>query len=434
MKRRIIVLFTVCMFLTNSSPAQHEGHHQAPAMAGSSPAIIITDSMTQEGSGTSWIPLAAPMPAKHFSTGHWNGMFHGNLTIRYTRQGSPPAVRHDKGMSLPSMFMASIARPTGRSSGIAFRIMTSFDRITEGGDGYPLLFQTGETWKGKPLVDRQHPHDLFGELSATYSSRLGRQWGWFVYAGYPGEPALGPSMYLHRLSSLESADAPLGHHWQDATHVSFGVATSGVSYKRTIRLEASVFTGREPDENRFDFDTPRFDSYSGRFSFNPHPFLSSQISFGYLRGPETLHPEDDVSRLTASILHHLPLAENQWWSNTFVWGQNNEDHASLQNSFLIESAVMMNRISVSVRGEYIEKLRGDLGFGAAADEIAHIGSFSFGALYSVAKVAGIDCGIGGQYTAYSFPDNMAILYGDHPRSFEIFLRFRPEFMKHAMEM
>src|SRR4030095_13684276 len=86
----------------------------------------------------------------------------------------------------------------------------------------PLLFQTGETYQGQPLIDRQHPHDLFMELSAQYTMPLGEHGTWFSYFGYPGEPALGPVAFMHRASALENASAPLSHHLQDSSHITFG--------------------------------------------------------------------------------------------------------------------------------------------------------------------------------------------------------------------
>src|SRR5205823_1974820 len=149
----------------------------------------------------------------------------------------------------------------------------SLDPLTIGGSGYPLLFQTGESWQGKPLVDYQHPHDLFSELSVTYSHAINKNSNIFAYLGFPGEPALGPTAFMHRPSSFSNPDAPIGHHWQDATHITFGVGTLGFVYN-DFKLDASIFTGREPDENRYDFDTPRFDSFSGRLTFNPCRELS----------------------------------------------------------------------------------------------------------------------------------------------------------------
>ena len=70
--------------------------------------------------------------------------------------------------------------------------------------------QTGETYKGQPLIDKQHPHDRFMELSAQYTHPLGERGTWFTYFGYPGEPALGPVAFMHRMSASENPSATAG--------------------------------------------------------------------------------------------------------------------------------------------------------------------------------------------------------------------------------
>ena len=129
--------------------------------------------------------------------------------------------------------------------------------MLEGGKGYPLLFQTGETYKGEPLIDRQHPHDLFSELSLSYSHAFTKNVDAFVYVGYPGEPALGPVTFMHRPSALDNPNSPISHHWVDATHITFGVATIGIRVGK-FKIEGSSFTGREPDEDRYNFDKAKF--------------------------------------------------------------------------------------------------------------------------------------------------------------------------------
>src|SRR5687768_4862072 len=146
--------------------------------------------------------------------------------------------------------------------------MVSLEPATIGKRGYPLIGQTGETADGEtPLIDRQHPHDLFMELAASYSLTLGPKSSAFLYAALPGEPALGPPAFMHRASGAELPESPLSHHWLDATHITFGVMTAGVVWDR-LKLEASAFRGQEPDEDRWDIEKPRLDSWSGRLTFN----------------------------------------------------------------------------------------------------------------------------------------------------------------------
>ena len=125
---------------------------------------------------------------------------------------------------------------------------------TMGKDGYPLLFQTGETANGiTPLIDRQHPHDFLMELAAVYSHPLNAATSVFLYAGYPGEPALGPPTFMHRFSGMDNPDAPLGHHWLDATHITFGVLTARARVEQREARRIGVQrprTGRAPLELR----------------------------------------------------------------------------------------------------------------------------------------------------------------------------------------
>jgi hypothetical protein len=141
--------------------------------------------------------------------------------------------------------------------------MFSLEAATVGKDGYRELFQTGEAVDGRPLIDNQHPHDLFMQLAVVWRIPISSSTG-FTLAGAPvGEAALGPVAYMHRASAADNPTAPLSHHTFDSTHVSFGVATAAVDHGRFL-FEGSVFNGREPDENRWDFDFGRLDSYSGR--------------------------------------------------------------------------------------------------------------------------------------------------------------------------
>jgi hypothetical protein len=209
--------------------------------------------MQRNGSGTAWLPDASPMYGYMYHSPKWMYMLHGNLFLRYTNQDfSNKGSRGDAKFDAPNWAMFMGQTKIGKNGLFHFSTMVSLDPVTER-TGYPLLFQSGETYKGKPLVDRQHPHDLFSELSAGYSQALSNKSDVFIYVGYPGEPALGPVAFMHRPSSLDNPDAPITHHWLDATHITFGVATVGVRYGN-FRIEGSSFTGREPGEMRFNFD------------------------------------------------------------------------------------------------------------------------------------------------------------------------------------
>ena len=217
--------------------------------------------MSRDGSGTSWVPDETPTYA-YMIPGKWMTMIHGSFFARYDNQDLfKEGSRGGHQFDVPDWLMAMTQRKIGDKGLFSINTMFSFDPFLVGPGGYPLLYQTGESYKGKPLVDIQHPHDLFAELSANYTQKVAKDADISASFGYPGEPALGPPVFMHRLSAMDDPDAPLSHHYEDATHITFGVATLGFRLSN-VKLEASIFTGREPDEYRYNFDPMRFDSYS----------------------------------------------------------------------------------------------------------------------------------------------------------------------------
>jgi hypothetical protein len=161
-------------------------------------------------------------------------------------------------------------------------------------------------------------------------------------------------MYLHRPSGMNNPDAPIGHHWQDASHITFGVLTAGFTHDK-FKFEASTFKGREPDENRWAFDSPKLDSFSGRFSFNPTKEWAFQVSYGYLKNPEPAEPDVRIlRRTTASAIYNKSFSENRNWSNTFVWGQNHSDEGRT-NALLFESNYEFFKNSIFGRAEQVQK-------------------------------------------------------------------------------
>jgi hypothetical protein len=200
--------------------------------------------------------------------------------------------------------------------------MLSVEPFTMDQAGYPLLLQTGEEFDGQPLHDRQHPHDLFMEIAATYRHALSANAAVELYVAAVGEPALGPTAFPHRASAESDPLAPLGHHWEDSTHISFGVATLGFVLARNLKLEASVFNGREPDEIRTNFDFRTLDSASGRVSFALSGEWTMQASLGYLASPEEHDPDVSVRRFTASVSRASAFGASGHWASTFVVGRN----------------------------------------------------------------------------------------------------------------
>src|SRR5437667_2866093 len=346
---------------TTPRPSLHHDHTMHEMKMQSS--VNLADPMTREGSGTSWLPDSSPMYGRMFMLGDDMLMLHGAIFPRYTNVSSR---RGDDRIDAPNWLMGMFAHPLGDNAQLGVRLMMSLDPLTEGGRGYPLLFQSGELWHDQPLHDRQHPHDLFDELSLSYSQKFDDGLSAYLYFGYPGEPALGPPTFMHRPSAMDDPDAPLGHHWQDSTHVTFGVATGGLVW-RNIKVEGSVFTGREPDEDRYNFDEPRFDSYSGRISWNPTRNLALQVSYGYIKSPEALEPDLKRHRTTASVIYNLPLGRDSNWSTSFVWGQNNDTGEGKTQSFLLESNYQRGRDTFYARWERVQKSGEELVLNPAAD-------------------------------------------------------------------
>jgi hypothetical protein len=236
---------------------------------------------------------------------------------------------------------------------------------------------------------------------------------------------------MHRPSALYNPDAPLSHHWVDATHITFGVTTVGVRFGK-FKLEGSSFTGREPNEKRYDFDKPRFDSWSGRLSFNPSMNWNLQVSHGYLKSPEELHPEVDINRTTASAIYSLPLAGKGWLNATAVWGMNKENDHNGENAFLLETSWRKNRMAIHGRYEYVQKSVEELNLNESTyghDAVFPVNAFTLGLNYDLLNIGKSILAGGSQFTFYSEDNNLDNLYGKNPMAFQVYLRLYPSLMK-----
>ena len=390
--------------------------------------INIADPMNRESSGTAWVPDSTPMYGYMNMFGDDMLMLHGGIFPRYTNVTTR---RGDDRIDTPNWIMAMYSHPFNENAQLGGRLMMSLDPLTEQGRGYPLLFQSGESWHDRPLHDRQHPHDLFDELSSSYSQKFDYDLSALLYFGYPGEPALGPPTFMHRLSAMDDPDAPIGHHWQDSTHITFGVATAGVQWTN-VKVEGSVFTGREPDENRYDFDRPRFDSFSGRISWNPTPDLALQVSHGYIKSPEGLEPDLKRHRTTASLIYNKRLGPDSNWATSLAWGQNNDTHEGKTESILLETNYQRVRDTVYGRWELVEKSGHELVLAPRdLDEIFWVNAISVGYVRDLSHGNKIDIGLGGQFTVNLWPGELDRYYGGGPGyGFEVFLRMRPPLHQH----
>lgn len=437
MKKLLLSIFTL-IFGWNALLAQHTEHQEQGMNVMSKDSMPMMSHsfsrnlpMNRNGSGTSWQPDSTPIYAYMAHAGKWNFMFHGSIYLRYTHQDINKAgKRGDKQLGAPNWFMVMGQRNVGKRGLFHLGGMFSLDRLTEGGNGYPLLFQTGESWKGHKLVDKQHPHDLFSELSIAYTHMINKDIDITGYIGYPGEPAIGPTAFMHRISAFNNPDAPLGHHWQDATHITFGVATFGIRYKK-FKLEGSSFTGREPNENRFNFDEPKFDSYSYRLSFNPTNNISMQVSRAFINSPEELEAEINIWRTTASIAYNMMLGEKSHFTNTFVWGQNETNDHNTTPSFLLESNLQLNKWALYGRYEGIQKAAEELELEPLFDTHKNfmINAITIGTNYTVLNVFMTNAVIGVQATMFSTEAALNSIYGKTPLSAQVYLRINPGMMK-----
>jgi hypothetical protein len=396
--------------------------------------------MSRDGSGTSWMPDETPMYMYMVHGKKWMHMFHGSLFARYNKQdlfnqGSRGGSQFD----VPNWFMYMGQRKIGSNGLFAINTMLSLDAFSVGAGGYPLLYQTGESYKGNKLVDRQHPHDLFSELSIAYTQRVAKNTDVSLSVGMPGEPALGPPVFMHRLSAMNNPDAPLSHHYADATHITFGTATLGFRYKN-IKLEGSVFTGREPDEHRYDFDKPRFDSYSVRLSVNPSKQWALQISNGWLKSPEEAEPNDNVNRFTASAIHTKMLGQYSYVATTLVYGQNRHN-SKTQPAILLENSLQLNKAAIYGRYEYVQKDAGELDLQTLypGDPNFNINAITLGTNRILTTYKQTNLTLGLQATLNASPKALRPLYGTAPLGFQVYLRVTPALMnmgggsKHKMD-
>lgn len=408
-----------------------QGAHDEHATHNMSHAFSRHLPMTRNGSGTSWQPDNSPMYGYMFHSKNWMYMLHGNVFLRYNKQDLfDRGSRGDAKFDAPNMWMFMGQRNVGKRGLFHFSTMLSLDPLTVGEEGYPLLFQTGETYKGRPLIDRQHPHDLISEMSVSYAHAFSPKSDLFLYLGYPGEPALGPSAFVHRPSGFMNPDAPLTHHWVDATHITFGVATLGYRYGQ-FKIEASAFTGREPDENRYNFDKPRFDSWSGRLSFNPSEKWAMQVSHGLIKEPEVLHPGEDVARTTASVQYSKRGYGETFTNLTALWGLNKTAGHAGENGVLLEASHQKRKTAVYGRYEFVQKSVEELALDEAVfghHTLFPTHALTTGASYDLFSVGLTKVALGGHLTFFQPDSRLAPLYGDLPVAGQVYLRIYPRAM------
>jgi hypothetical protein len=386
-----------------SQPADNAGsgtmNHMMMGALGSYP-------MTREASGTSWQPDSSVHGGVHIMEGNWMFMGHALLNGVYDWQQGP---RGDTDSFFSGMFMGMANRHFDGGDTLQFRAMLSPEPLM-GKSGYPLLLATGETANGTtPLVDRQHPHDLFMELSGTYSHTFAEADSIFLYAGLPGEPAFGPPAFMHRQSILDSPEAPISHHWLDSTHIAYGVVTTGYVHG-SWKIEASRFRGREPDQFRYNIETGALDSTSARLSWNPACEWSLQASWAHQISPEELEPAKNQNRISASVIYSHQLGGHSRWSTTVAWGRRRSTGEEALNAYVLESALNPDDMwTVFARAE--REKNNELTVDALQRTAFPVGKTSLGAVRDFRLADHVKIGVGALYAFNFVPRPLAPLYG-----------------------
>jgi hypothetical protein len=420
-----------------AAAATNQVNASATRLAGQSAQVAEMKGMTMpsnpaaqllmnEASGTSMNPSSSAMPMRMATAGNWNLGFMVDGFITDTQQSGPRGA--DKLYST-NVFMGTARHSIGRDS-FLFDVMLSAEPATVSEREYPLLFQTGETAFGKPIENGQHPHNLVMALGVHYAHPAGDDTVLEAYFAPVGDPALGPVAFPHRTSAAELPEAPIGHHWEDSSHIAYEVATVGVKHK-IVRLEVSGFHGAEPNENRWNIATGAMDSWAARFSIFPTPNWAAQVSVGRLTHPEALEP-GDVVRTTASVSYSRPM-ENGDWATSFVFGRN---HSTITgrgtNAFLLESVVPFREKNYFTgRWEMVDK---DELFAAepalqqqlesTVGDTFRIDAYTLGYTRYVRLWSPIETGFGANFSVYTLPSAITPFYGERPFGVNVYLHFR----------
>jgi hypothetical protein len=423
---RFIYIF---LLLATNTVAQTMDHSSMQMDSGMQmgPKNFIASIQEHSTSGTSAEPDSALTPMLMSIKGNWSLMFHGSAFINTLQQSGPRG--YDKVFST-NWFMPMAQRKIAGSGTLTLRTMFSLEPATVTGRYYPEMFQVGETAFGKGIVDGQHPHDLFMEIAALYDHKITENTMVSFYAAPVGDPAMGPAAYPHRASASENPLAPLGHHFQDSTHIASDVVTAGLTH-RAVRIEASGFHGREPDENRWNIDQGKLDSWSTRLTVNPAANWSVQYSFAHLTSPEVLHATEDVNRMTSSVMYNRPFHKGNF-AATALWGRNKDSGGQVLNGYLLEGTLRFKSSNnlwtrIELPDRTAELLSGKNALPNSPEQfIGRVKAFTFGYDREYNIVPHLTTAFGGQVNFYSAPDNLKSIYGSHPAGVVLFVHFKPK--------
>jgi hypothetical protein len=411
-----------------SSTPQHH-HHGDSGSADLFPA--------RETSGTAWQPALTPMHGLHRAVGEWQLMLHGNVFAQFLYE---PGERHRTGgfattqASSVNWIMGMARRPAGTGR-VGLRGMLSIEPWTVTDCGYLNFLASGEMCDGDTIHDRQHPHDLFMELAAEYDRPLRGSLRWQVYGGLAGEPALGPSGFPHRLSSMSNPVAPITHHWLDATHITAGLVTTGI-YDRQWKAEVSLFNGREPDEDRADLDLAPLDSVAGRLTVAASDRLTLQVSAGHLREAEAEFPplpRTDLTRATASAAYYRPSSRGALVV-TVAYGMNAGAEILPEGAVdLVTHAGLLEASFIRPAGhtffgrtELVGKPAHDLHAHEFGSRVFTVGKLQAGYEHRLTTWKGVGAGVGGSASISIVPSELSAHYtGRVSPGFAVFVSIRP---------
>jgi hypothetical protein len=400
----------------------------AQMLMGGTPQSFTQEIEAHTTSGTSAEPNSTPMPMLMSMHGPWMLMLHGNAFLADTQQTSPRGAGKLFSTNW-GMLMAQRSLGPGQ---LTLRTMLSLEPATVTGRQYPLLFQQGETAYGLPIADGQHPHEFFMELAALYDLPLGERTLLSLCAAPVGDPAIGPIAYPHRVSAIEDPVAALGHHQEDSTHISDDVVTAGLTHD-WLRIEASGFHGREPDEHRWQIQQGAIDSWSARLTVQPSQNWSGQYSWAQLRSPEALFPTENQDRMTASAIYNRPFAHSGNWASTLAWGRTLDLPGHLvENSYLLESTLRFHERNYAfTRIEDVDRtselLLGEkpLPPGFEEQSAGRVQAYTFGYDRDLGRIRHLSTALGAQVTAYAPGAKLQPVYGSDPIGVVVFLRLRP---------
>ncbi len=410
-------MFALALAIPPALAAQHTGH-DAPAAA-----TILELSQSRTASGTAWLPDADRVPMLHTNAGSWAFMVHGAAFLQYD-QTLGTRGQQQLGLANWVMFMGSRPAPGGH---LRLRFMGTLEPFTLADGGYPQLLQVAHEYQGALAPDRQHPHELFAEISAAYEWAASEALALSVYAAAVGEPALGPVAYNHRPGAAYDPGAPLGHIAQDYTHESLGVVTIG-GFGRRARFEASLFNGTHPDDDRTNLDLQggKLDAFSGRITLAPSPALSASVWLAALPATEGAHAHEAERRFGAALLLARPRSGGSW-STSFVYGAVAPDGDAVRHSALIESSLDLTPAqAIFGRVEYVQRTAEELALtGSVPDELDLV-ALTVGAARRLWRTRAVDTVLGARVTTHLIPAALEPFYGSRtPFALLAYLRVAP---------